>query len=146
MYQDLSVTVSGPVLRDLEKGYAVLLKARAEGFAYEASLLEIEDLVECIRVYGCLFIWHEDSLVETGELGIFCSRSIPWFTKIKDYVLNTKGDYEYYTLEIASTFQAIMSEQLVGPDDFGELLDFLEVTSELIWSHFIMHHLTVNES
>lgn len=152
MYINVSVTVSWPVVRDMDKAFQVLELIRVVGGA--ALDLEVSDvctIANAANTIEKLFLWTDDTLGDEGEFQLLLCRKLAWYEDVLETLKCVQGlddnidEYivESYISEVRDVLLDVANGNSVDVDSFDEITQFCLMLSETIWEHFVAKYLEV---
>lgn len=147
MFSDITVTVSSSIVRDIEKGFAVLEMIRIiDGTADNMTEDHFMILLTTVGTIEKLFLLEEDLLVDESEFGFFLCKKLSWYEK-----LLSKVDDEYFSpedtiIDAYETLETFIAGEAVDPDFFDDATHLCKMISDAIWSHFIQLHYETTSS
>lgn len=141
MYSDVTATVSSSIVRDMDKGFAVLEMIRI----IDSAVDEISDehltiLLATSNTIEWLFLLGEDLLVEEGAVCFFLAKKIGWYHEVLKAFEEDYSDPIDAITDFQETLEEFIAGEEVDPDIFKETIHFLMMVSQKIWKHFIRLH------
>lgn len=147
MYSDLSVTVSAPVVREMEKAFSVLeMVSIVDGTAGEFSPDHKKVLDSAKATLEQLFLWGEDLLGDQAEFQMLLCRTLGWHKDVLETIRYIATEVDDFLADIHQTMVDVCAGRSVDEDDYDELTEFCLTVSEAIWEHFIRIHLEMAEN